>query len=62
MSEKGDIADRATELTARETADCIAAARTCAANLAGPDECRLCESWNDRAEAGYAVCSACVEG
>jgi len=62
VSEKGDIADRATALTERETADCIAAARMGATKLPGPDACRLCEHWNDRADAGYAVCSACVEG
>lgn len=32
-----------------------------AQKLAGPDDCGKCEGWNDRAEDGYAVCSACVE-
>lgn len=29
-------------------------------HLAGEAECRRCGEWNDRAAAGYAVCSDCV--
>jgi len=30
-------------------------------NLAGPDACSKCGDDNDRAAAGFAVCSACME-
>ncbi|WP_181919586.1 hypothetical protein [Alkalilimnicola ehrlichii] len=52
-----DIADKAAALQAAEIEHSI---RQRAGHLDGPDDCVKCGEWNDRAEQGYAVCTACV--
>lgn len=62
MSERGDIADRAAELNEQIDSAAIEHARTVPQHLAGPSRCKMCKGWNDRADAGYAVCTGCLSG
>lgn len=53
-----DIADEADKRNEEHLKESLKRAKH--THLRGESECRKCGEWNDRAEAGYAVCSECV--
>jgi len=56
-----DIADKASDRETEFTEQAIAAARSGAgSDKEGPAFCIKCDELNDRAKAGFAVCSDCM--
>lgn len=55
-----DPLDRAQEREQELLEQAIETARSTPKHLAGERDCRKCGEPNDRAAAGYAVCSECV--